>query len=67
MIHESLGREPSLADFQTFKEALVEMKSNYLHLFSDRYQLLMLVEIYHDALVGKVEEVNRINYKLEIS
>lgn len=31
--HGSLGRDPSLAYFQTLRKALVEMKYNYLHLF----------------------------------
>lgn len=43
------------------------MKSNYLHLLSDRDHLLMHTKIYHDEQVGKEEEVNRLNYELEIS
>ena len=36
------------------------MKSNYLHLLSNRDHLLMLDEIYFDALKGKEEEVEKL-------
>lgn len=65
--HDSLGGEPSLADFQTLKKTLVEMKSKYLHLLSDRDHLLVLAEIYHDAQVGKEKEVDMLTYELDIS
>lgn len=65
MTHHSLGGKPSLANFQILKEALVEMKYNYIHLLSDRDHLLMLVEIYHDVLEGKGEEVDRLIHELE--
>jgi len=65
VIPNSLGGELSLVDFQTLQEALVEMKSNYLHLLSDRDHLLMLVEIYHDALEGNEQEVDKRTHELE--
>jgi len=43
------------------------MKSKYLYLHSDRDHLLILTKIYHDALIGKEEEVDRLTYVLEIS
>lgn len=63
--HDNLKGEPSLADFQGLRKALVEMKSNYLRLLSDKNHLLMLVEIYHDVLAGKEEEVERLTLELE--
>jgi hypothetical protein len=65
--HDSLGGEPPLVDFQALREAVVVMKSNYLHLLSDRDHLLMLGEMYHDALKGKEEEVDRLTQELEIT
>jgi len=65
LTHESMGEEPSLADFHTLIKALVELKSNYLHLLSDKSLLLMLVEIYHEVLEGKEEEVDRLTHELE--
>jgi chromosome segregation ATPase len=60
-----LGGEPPLVDFHALREAVVVMKSNYLHLLSDRDHLLMLGEMYHDVLKGKEEEVDRFNQELE--
>jgi hypothetical protein len=56
--HKIFEGELSLANFQALREALVVMKSNYLHLLLDGDHLLMLEEIYFDALKGKEEEVD---------
>jgi hypothetical protein len=65
--HNSLGGEPPLADFQMLREAVVVIKSNYLHLLSDRDHLLMLREMYQDALKVKEEEVDRLTQELAIT
>ena len=64
---DSLGGEPPLADFQALREEMVVMKSNYLHLLSDRDHLLMFGEMYHDVLKGKEEEVDRLTQELKIT
>jgi len=51
--HERLGEEPSLANFQELRGAMVVIKSNYLHFLSDRDDLLMLDKMYHGAVKGK--------------
>jgi hypothetical protein len=43
------------------------MNYNYLHLLSNRDLLLMLSEMYHDALKGKDEEIDRLTQELEIT
>jgi hypothetical protein len=55
-----LGGEPPLAYFRALIEAFVVMNYNYLHIIFDRNHLIMLGEMYHDALKGK-EEVGRLN------
>jgi hypothetical protein len=62
-----LGGDLALAYFKVFREVVVVMKSNYLHLLFDRCYLLMLGDIYHDALKGKEEEVDRVTQELEIT
>jgi len=51
--HDNLGGKPSPTYFEVLREALVVMKSNYLHLLYDRYHLLMLDEMYHGVLQWK--------------
>jgi hypothetical protein len=53
--HDEFGRELSLAKFQALREALVVMKTNYLHLLSDRDNILTLDEMYYGALKWKEE------------
>lgn len=65
--HKNLEGEFSLADFQALREALVVMKSNYLHLLLDRDHLLMLDEIYFHALKGKEEEVDKLTHELKVT
>jgi hypothetical protein len=65
--HKNFEGELSLAYFQALREALVVMKSNYLHLLSDRDHLLMLDEIYFDALKGKEEEVDKLTHGLKVT
>jgi hypothetical protein len=65
--HKNFEGELSLADFQALREALVVMKSNYLHLLSDRDHLLMLDEIYFDVLKGKQEEVDKLTHGHKIT
>ena len=60
-----MGGEPPLGDFHVLIEAMVLMKSNYLHLLFDRDHLLMLGEMYHDVLKGKEEEVDIFTQELE--
>jgi len=50
--HDEFGGELSLAKFQALREALVVMKTNYLHLFSDIDHLLTL-----DSYRGFFEEI----------
>ena len=64
--HQNFAREHSLAYFQALGEALVAVKSNYLHLLSHRDYLLML-EIYFDALKGKEEEVEKLTHELQVT
>jgi hypothetical protein len=59
--------EISLADFQALKEALVVMKSNCVHLLSDKDRLLILDEIYFDALKVKEEEVDNLAHGLKVT
>jgi hypothetical protein len=65
--HDSLGGEPPLTDFKVLREAVEVMKSNYLHLLSNRDHILILGEMYHDALKGKEKEVYRLTQELEIT
>jgi hypothetical protein len=65
--HDEFGGELSLAKFQALREALVVMKTNYLHLLSDRDHLLTLDEMYYGALKGKEEKVYKLTHDLEIS
>ena len=51
--HKEFEGELSLVDFQVLREALVVMKSNYLHLLSDRDRILMLDDIYFDVIKMK--------------
>jgi len=65
--HYSLGGEPPIADFQTLREEVVVINSNYLHLLSNRDHLLILGDMYQDALKEKEEEVDRLIQELEIT
>ena len=42
------------------------MKSNILHVHSNRDHLLMLDEIYFDALKGKEGEVDNLTHELQV-
>ena len=64
--YDSLRGEPSLTDVQALREAVVVMKSNYLHI-SDRHHLLILDYMYHDALKEEEKEVDRITHELDIT
>jgi hypothetical protein len=64
MAHDSLGGEFSIADFQTLKEAVVVMRSDYQHLLMDRDYLLAIGEMYHGVLEEKENEVEQIREEL---
>lgn len=51
---------PSLDDLHVLKEALVVVKTNYLHLLMDRDHLLALDEIYFDVLRQKDNDMGKI-------
>jgi len=65
--HKGIEGELSLVDLQVLKEALVVMKSNYVHLISDRDHLLNLDEIYFDVLRGKEDEVDKLTFELKVT
>ena len=49
------------------KEGMAKMKENYMNLLSDRYHLLMIVDMYHSALKKEEEETNGLTHELEIT
>ena len=44
-----------------------KMKESYMNLLSDRYHLVMVVEMYHCAVKKEEEELERLTNKLEIT
>jgi hypothetical protein len=63
MAQDSLGGEFSITNFQTVREGVTMMKSNYQHLLMDRDYLLVIGEMYHGALKEKVNEVDRLTHE----
>jgi hypothetical protein len=64
MVQEILGGYISLMDFITLKEAMVVTRCNYPHLLVDRDYLLAVGGMYHGALEGKDNEVDRLTREL---
>jgi hypothetical protein len=64
MTQDSLGGEFSIEDFQTLRERVTVMKTNYQHLLMDRDYLLEIGEMYHGALEEKENEVDRLSHEL---
>jgi hypothetical protein len=59
-----LGGDFFLVDFITLREAMVVIRSNYLHLLPDRVYLLAVSGVYWGALEGKEHEVDRLTREL---
>jgi hypothetical protein len=55
---DSSGGDISIGDFQTLRESVTVMKTNYQHLLMERYYLLDIGEMYHGALEEKENEVD---------
>ena len=64
MAQDNLGRDLSLVDFITLKEAMVVTRSNYLHLLACRDYLLAVGGVYRGTLEGKKHEVDRVTREL---
>jgi hypothetical protein len=51
--HDSLGGDFSITNFQTLREGVTVMNSNYQHLLMDRDYLLEIGDMYNGALEEK--------------
>jgi hypothetical protein len=54
----------SIEEFQTLRERVAMMKTNYQHLLMDKYYLLDIGEMYHGVLEEKENEVDRLTHEL---
>jgi hypothetical protein len=61
---DSSGGEFSIEDFQTLRERVMVMKTNYQHILMDRDYLLEIGEMYHGALEEKENEVDQLTHEL---
>jgi hypothetical protein len=64
MAHDSSDGELSLDDFQTLRERVTVMRTDYQQLLMDRDYLLEVGEMYHRALREKETEVDRLTHEL---
>ncbi|KAH9322813.1 hypothetical protein KI387_017452, partial [Taxus chinensis] len=64
---KGIEAESSHDSLQEIKDGMGTMKTNYLHLLSDRDHLLNLAEVYSDALRRKEEEVDKLSQELEVT
>ena len=59
--------EAFLEECITLKEGMAKMKENYMNLFSNRYHLRVMDEMYHCADKKEEEEVEGLTNKFEIT
>jgi hypothetical protein len=64
MAHGSPDGELALDDFQTLRERVTVMRTDYQQLLMDRDYLLEVGEMYHRALREKETEVDRLTHEL---
>jgi hypothetical protein len=64
MARDSSNGELVIDDFQTLKERVTVMRTNYHRLLMDRDYLMEVGEMYHGALKEKEIEVDRITHEL---
>ncbi|KAH9329864.1 hypothetical protein KI387_001972, partial [Taxus chinensis] len=64
---KGIEAESSHDSLQEIKDGMGTMKTNYLHLHSNRDHLLNLAEVYSDALRRKEEEVDKLSQELEVT
>jgi hypothetical protein len=64
MEQDSLDGEFAPEDFQTLRERVTVMKTNYHQLLLDKDYLLEVCEMYHGALKWKETEVDRLTHEL---
>jgi hypothetical protein len=64
MAQDSSDGEFSIEDFQTLRERVTVMRTNYQQLLMDRDYLLEVGEMYHGALKEKETEVDRLTHEL---
>ena len=59
--------ETFLEEFIKLKEGMAKMKERYVKLLSDRDNVFMVADMYHNALNKEEEEFDRITHELEIT
>jgi hypothetical protein len=64
MAHDSSDGEFTIEDFQTLRERVIVMKTNYQELLLDRDYLLEIGEMYHGALEEKESEMDQLTHDL---
>jgi hypothetical protein len=63
MSHDSLDGEISFDEFQTLRERVTVMRTEYQQLLMDIYYLLDIGEMYHRALKEKETEVDQLTHE----
>jgi hypothetical protein len=64
MAHDSSDGEFAIADFQTLRERVTVMRTDYQQLLMDRDYLLEVGEMYHGSLKEKETEMDRLTHEL---
>ena len=64
MAQDSLDGDMAIDYFQTLRERVIMMRTDYQQLLMDRYYLLEVGEMYHGALKEKEVEVDRLTHEL---